>query len=649
MTRVLDLLRGLVTGVLGALLGAAGLLIFYAAGSGLVVSMDNDPPPIVSGLYPVERAPSGLTFAWSGESLRLGLAGLDRQHAWTFRARFSAPRPTPEPPDVTIEIDGVTLARVRGTPEFQDVSVTLPTFTGERRGAQIIVRASNTFSPGATDPRTLGLMVDDLRIERPAHGVPIVPRHAIWSAGLGGAIFGALFGLIGLTAGTAVLAVVALGAGQAAVLAAGAAPYTRYATRIGSMAASIALGTIVIVWIVERLQGERVPGQPFHGRRLRNTARFVAAFSAGALFLKLLVLFHPGMPVGDALFQAHRFEWVRDGRWLFTSHAPGGYEFPYAIGLYVAALPFDTLVHGTFGFMALLRVMVAATDTAAGVLLYPMIVRSAVFDEKRSRLAGAIAVALFHLIPLNFQVQTVGNLTNAFGQSLFVVSLAALVLTPAAGRRGGAGLIALGVAASAAMLSHTSTFVLALPILLLAAHAFFWHGTPAVSSRALRVLMVTVAAALVAVVLYYAHFGSTYAAQIARISGELGQPAELSDPGGRSVAQRAAAVPYYLNEYYGWPALVLAGVGAGALTRRRDALTMTLWAWVGGACLFLLLGVVTPVDFRYYLAAFPAVAILAGLGGARWWNAGPPRRAAAAVLMAAALVIGVGRWIGPLR
>ena len=80
-------------------------------------------------------------------------------------------------------------------------------------------------------------------------------------------------------------------------------------------------------WVAERVQGPT----------FRNTARFVAAFAAAALYLKLLVLLHPPMPVGDAVFQAHRFEWVLSGRYYFTSIAPGGYEFPYAIGLYVVA------------------------------------------------------------------------------------------------------------------------------------------------------------------------------------------------------------------------------------------------------------------------------------------------------------------------
>jgi hypothetical protein len=660
MIRGMDVLRGMATATLGALLGAALLVIAYAWGPDLLVSLDIDPPPIVHGLYPVERSTDGLTFAWSRDQLRVMLPGLDRQHSWEFKIRLSTPRPAgAAPPHVTFAVDGVTLKTVRGTQgfQFQDVAITLPTVTGEKRGAAIIVQASDTFVPGPGDTRQLGMMVDELRIVRPAQGVPIIPRQAIAAAAVGGAIFGGLFGLIGLTAGSATLAVTALGIGQAVVVARGAAPYTRYIRDIPEIAAYVALGTVALVWIVERARNQR----------LRNTARFVAAFSSAALFLKLLVLLHPHMPIGDALFQAHRFEWVRDGRWLFTSIAPGGYQFPYAIGLYVAALPFDEYVQGTMGFMALLRVLVAVVDTAAGVLLYQVIVGSlsdpadpaerpqGIAGPGRApdiRLAGAVAVGLYHLLPLNFQVQTVGNLTNAFGQSLFAISLALIVLipqqkTPVWRWVSWAGLL---FTTAAAMMSHTSTFAIAIPVMLLAA-VLLWMfgGTSDARTRGLALLGITAMAVLVAVALYYRHFGETYAAQLARITGEMGKPAEFSDPGGRSIVQRALGVPYYLNQYYGWPALVLAGIGAGALTRRRDTLTLVVWAWVAGTFAFLLLGVFTPLDFRHYLAAFPAIAILAGCGAARWWTKGPFLQAAAIVLIGSSVLIGVRHWLGALR
>jgi hypothetical protein len=199
-------------------------------------------------------------------------------------------------------------------------------------------------------------------------------------------------------------------------------------------------------------------------------------------------------------------------------------------------------------------------------------------------------------------------------------------------------------------MSHTSTFAIAVPVMLFAGLLLWlFGGTSDERTRGRAVIAVTAIAAIAAVVLYYGHFGDVYAAQFARITGEMGKPAQLSDPGGRSIAQRALGVPYYLNEYYGWPALVLAGIGAGMLARRRDTLTLVVYAWIGGTFAFLLLGVFTPLDFRHYLAAFPAIALLAGCGAARWWTKGPVLQAAAIVLIGSSVLIGIRHWLDALR
>ena len=68
------------------------------------------------------------------------------------------------------------------------------------------------------------------------------------------------------------------------------------------------------------------------------------------------------------------------------------------------------------------------------------------------------------------------------------------------------------------------------------------------------------------------------------------------------------------------------------------------------SCLvFLVIGILTPVDMRYYLASVPALAIAAGFGAAWAWSGGPgshevPWRVAAAVFLAAAISTGVHSW-----
>ena len=191
-------------------------------------------------------------------------------------------------------------------------------------------------------------------------------------------------------------------------MAKGFGPYTDYP----ATALALSLWTSALLVAIARVIEWR------NGRPLRNTARFALAFAACAGLIKLLVLFHPDLPIGDALFHAHRFRTVVAGNFLFTSIAPGNYQFPYAPGLYVAAAPFADMVTRDSGDMMLLRIFVVLFDAAAAALLYLMIVRG-----WGDRLAAAIAVALYHLAPLDLGIATVGNLTNAFAQSLAVFAL----------------------------------------------------------------------------------------------------------------------------------------------------------------------------------------------------------------------------------
>ena len=229
-----------------------------------------------------------------------------------------------------------------------------------------------------------------------------------------------------------------------------------------------------------------------HGSPRRSTA--------SALFLKLLVLLHPNMPAGDAMFHAHRFQGVLGGHLYFTSIAPGGYSFPYAPGLYVFASLFSGLVRRGAGDMALLRIITCSVDAVAGLLLYAIVAKA--WDN---RLAAAMSVAIYHLIPLDFAVLTTGNLTNAFAQSVAVGALALMgsaAATPAA-----TALLALALAV--AYMSHTSTLAIVFVATLAIAVLFWWRGGPALRSSVSAIAFATLGAAAVAVVLYYAHFMDT--------------------------------------------------------------------------------------------------------------------------------------------
>jgi hypothetical protein len=174
----------------------------------------------------------------------------------------------------------------------------------------------------------------------------------------------------------------------------------------------------------------------------------------------------------------------------------------------------------------------------------------------------------------------------------------------------------------------------------LIAGAFWWRGGPALGSPARAVLAATAAAVLIAVGLYYGHFGETYRTEFARIGAEAASNAP--DAGGRTAFDRLAGVPRSAQLYLGAPLLLLAAIGAWRLfmRRARDRGTLAILGWGTACVLFLVLGILTPVDMRYYLASIPALAV-AGSAGASWlWTAGPLHRTAAAALLAWAAAIG---------
>ena len=623
MTRLLT--RAIGCGMLAAFLGAAFLVLFYGANAGLTIEFDRDLPRLVTGVHPYERDDATrMTFAWTRDELVLRLPGLDRRVDWILEMRARGARPVAaDNPELSFLADGIVVETRSSGPAFEEFRIVIPARLGHPRDAVIGIRASKTFSPGSADPRQLGFMVDRIRLTPEAIVIP--PREAIAGVTMAGAILAAAVALVGFAAPAAAIAAIFIAGGTAAVVAKGFGPYTDFPVT----AVWLALWTSVIMILAGRVTEWR------SGGALRNTARFALTFAAVAGFVKLLVLLHPNMPIGDALFHAHRFRAVVDGNLFFTSIAPGNYQFPYAPGLYVVAAPFASMVFRDSGDMTLLRILVIGFDAAAATLLYFAVVRS-----WADRLAGAIAVALYHLIPLDLNIATVGNLTNAFAQALAVFALV-IVSAPAIRLENRSKVALLVFVLAAAYLSHTSTFALLFPACVLIAAAFLWKGGPQLRSPAGAVLGASLAAFVVAVALYYGHFGETYRAEFARISSETAQNAP--DAGGRTMFDRLASVPRSLSLYIGVPMLMLAAIGSWSLFHRgaRDRLTLALLGWAIACLAFLALGILTPVDMRYYLASIPALA-LTGAAGASWlWAHGGAARYAAVILLVWTAFIGV--------
>ena len=207
----------------------------------------------------------------------------------------------------------------------------------------------------------------------------------------------------------------------------------------------------------------------------------------------------------------------------------------------------------------------------------------------------------------------------------------------------------LAVALAIAYMSHTSTLAILFVATLSTAVLFWARGGPALRRPAAAIALATFVAAFLAIVLYYAHFMDTYRAEFGRIGHETATAA--ADAGGRTIADRLKAVPYSLGVYIGAPVLLFALLGTVELALRRaaDRLTLTLAGWTLSCLVFLAIGILTPVDMRYYLAAVPVLAIAAGYGAAWAWTEGWPRhrllwRVTAAVFLAGTISTAFHNW-----
>jgi hypothetical protein len=650
---VLALVRALVIAVLGALAGGCCMVLAFSLHPAVTFDMSRaSPREVASGFYPPERA-GELTFAWTSRRADVKLAGLNRATEWRCAVRLRGGRGPELPlPRVDVAADGLSVAERTVTNTFEDVPFTV--VPRPAPGLSLSITSVPTFVPGPSDTRELGVMVDGLEC-RPEGRLVLPPRGPLQNAVLASAAFGAALGIVCTTLGGAAAVTLVVSAGQAFLLSIGAAPYSAYSRTLLQFAVSIATLMVLTVKVLELGVGEQ-------GRR---AARFIVIFSAAVLYLKILGLLHPSKLLADALFHAHRLEWVLAGRYFFTQPMPSGVSFPYAIGLYVFAAPWASL---TSDHVTLLRVVVCVSDALAGAMLYLAIVKI-----WKDRLAAALAVVLYNVVPLTYGLLSDANLTNLFAQSVALVALMATAVLPLESRK----FVGVGVLFSLfalAFLSHISTFAI-LSITLVALGALsLWKGGEFRHRRAMSLLAATVLAALFSVVTYYGHFTEVFATALrARTQTAATSPrnvtspvsAEPSSPGASS-ATRASSTPLttriarawvLTSSGIGWPILVLAAAGLWRLwlTGLRDRLTIVLAAWGLAYLGYLGVGTLLPVgpEFERYaaefvgrvnLASYPAAVVLAGAGGAWAWRSGTAMRVATVILLLLAVAGGVRHW-----
>jgi hypothetical protein len=628
--------------VIGALAAFIALTLSTRFNPAILIDFDADlPRPVASGFYDVERNTQE-TYAWTSALATITLRGIDRAVPWTCTIRMRGARPAGLPePEAALGIDGITVRTEPGRPDYSEIDIEAPPLA-RSKSLSLTIRTTPTFVPGDADKRQLGVQVDRIQCVPTKGAAASAPSRALLASVCAGAVFGALFAMLAPLLAAAV-EIAIFSAALASVISRGMAAYS----------------AAYLEWIVPVAAWSAIAGMAFallrssRGRATQPAGAFVLAFSSAVLFLKIIALLHPSKDVVDAVFHAHRLEAVLAGNYFFTQPMPGGVRFPYAIGLYVTAAPWATLLPD---HVALLRIVVCVFEGIAAALLY-----TAVSKSWGDHLAGAAAVVLYHAAPLPYLIIGNANLTFAFAQSVSVMALVAAVLLPFQ-RRWAWSALALMLIAALAFLSHVGVFpVVALSLVALGV-LYLWRGGADLRIGSWSVLGATTIAAVLSIGIYYARFPEVWST-LDRVRSPLAgtpaggaSPSATSGPAPLSIAERAARAAAHGKDDYGLPLLFLASAGLWLVWKARDGrLTLGLAAWAVGFAAFLAFRIVAPVDARLqryadefidrlYYITLPVIAVLAARAAAAGWRRGGLARWTSVALVLLAAAAAVAKW-----
>ena len=582
------------------------------------------------GAHPAEfESHRAVSFSWTTERLVLLSPRLSRKRTAAVDVVLRSGRgPSLPAPHVVGAVDDIEVVRTPLGAELTTLTLRIP--PTERDGVRITLTVTPTFVPGTKDPRSLGAIIERVTLRPEDGGRIVVPWSALATVALAAS---AVLG-IGLLCGTS-LRVASIGAGVAGLLhgwllSLDAAFLGTFSTRLLWLwAGGIAVASVACVFRQTVFRHHGYPEWP--------VAAFVVLAATG---LKLAFFGHPAAVIGDSMFHVHRAEWVTAGRYFFTSVTPRPFfEFPYAIGLYITALPFNDFFPSKLDRVLLLRGLAVVADAGVGFACY-LVARRVWHDH----VTGIVAALLLPFSRMSLQTLCTANLTNAFSQAVF--SFAVLFAVWRAGRGNVVvSTMAMALLLAYGFLSHFSTFSIGVPLTAAAALTVGFAVPPDVRRTQRWMAAALLLASLLSYGVYYSHFHEVYRSTVSRVATREGEAAQRSMVAPVYVKIQRYAASTLAN--FGAPTLAAAAVGMGLLVarRRRDVLTMVGLGWIGTVAAFALLGIFTAIEMRANLAIIPvltlsaAVAIGTGLAHHRL-----AVRALAAVTLVACVGDGLLDW-----
>lgn len=582
------------------------------------------------GFYRPERdASRSSSFSWTPAHAELRVPNIDRSRPYRvgFRIRAGRGPDTEPPPHLIVSVDGVPRLTVESSNEPTDYAVDVP---GAATSSLVVaIDVSDTFVPGPGDRRELGVIVDAVTIAPVDGGWRPTVRVAFLTA-LATMMFTAVAMACGFAPGWTFVVGVLVAAAHAWLLARDAAFLGPYVSRL----LNIAIGTGAAgVVVMSARRWSSAAGAPDWS--------LAVGLAIVAAALKMAFFGHPNVALADSIFQVHRAQNVVAGQYFFTSITPRPFfEFPYAVALYVAALPLWDFFPSELDRVRLLRGVTVAADALVGVAMYLALRRA-----WPTRGGAALAFALlwpFARSPVN--ALCTSNLTNLFGQGLFGTAMAIVAWMAATGRRGWALSAAATALFAGAYLSHFSTASVGVPLALTAAGLLVVGGTGDTKRLGVRVIAMVVVAAAISYVVYYSHFHGVYRDTLDRVvAGDgAGEARSMAAP----LAVKVSRWQHTLVLEFGWPALLAAAAGAvWALRTPRGPAWLVLAAWGLTWLGFTALGIVTPIEMRANLAAAPFVLAMASFAIGQL--AGRSAAGVAAASLVAALIAwdGFTRWL----
>lgn len=610
----------------------------------------------------------GRQFRWTRATSALVFPGIGRGRA-TIDLLLSGSSNTSA--DTTILANGVGIATLRLTPDFQSYRVEAPAAVMSRGSLELTFLTTPFRPPG--DGRTLGIVVHEVRIHAPAHGLALPPARITLSLWMGAiavalALLTAGFGGMAAFAGATLVA-----AGMAAFLVWNRLFLT---TDAGGVVRAGALMAIVAAAI--RLLGpplSRRLGLPATARDVRWLALIVGA----VLALRFAGVLHPDIIIGDLTFHAHRFDDVAIRHQLILpveSKEFGGRTILYAPTPYLVMLPLSWVIHDR----ALMFFLFALGIDAIRFCIIWYVARRLTGD----RTAANLVVLVMGLVPVGWIVYSWGIFANVFAEGMLTVLFALLILAyhKLAGPRRWRWCALFAAVICLTLLAHLGVFVLtALTVTLYllgrVARNLLRHERPW-ASGVIPLAVAGLTAAAVAFALFYRFsardiLGGRHApppvereatdTQTAPprhqyITGGAtpdyrnGLPAVTTPHLGVALAREAWEMSFAF--YRVWPvAACLVGI---ALSRRTERWTddvglrrggdsphiaprpesffLTLSVWMLVAAIMLVVGIVARLYVRYPLFALPAVSLGAGIMLARLARRGRWGAVAAAGLLA---------------